>query len=69
MSDVTRLSAAQLRAARMRGNGTLIATIGSVRAAENAAARINRECAMDEDDRRLRDMRSLGFGARSSLCG
>lgn len=63
------LSPAQIRAARMRGNATLVATIVRPLDALNAAARINAECAGMEDDIRLRDMRRLGFGQRASYCG
>ena len=60
-------SAATIHAARRRGNATLVATVNADRVA------IDRPWAAEleefENANRERDMRRLGFGQRSSLCG
>lgn len=65
MSD--RLNAATIRNARAKGNATLVATVNADRVS------IDRPWAAEladfENGQRERDMRNLGFGQRSSLCG
>jgi hypothetical protein len=68
MSNV-KLSPAAARAARMRGMANVehVATIVADRVAVNRPWAA--ELAAIEADNRERDMRRIGFGQRSSLCG